>query len=101
MFNFKALAATAAITATSIFVPAAVEARTHCNTIAGYDVCYVDNGAYGSDAIGVFLPNGQRVAFMNVICTGGGGNRWQGDRNTSYISYGDMESLANRWCSNY
>ena len=101
MFNFKALVATAAIAATSIFAPAAVEARTQCHTLAGFDVCYVDNGNYGTDAIGVFLPNGQRVAFMNVICTGGGGNRWEAERNTSYISYGDLEALANRWCSKY
>lgn len=101
MFNFKALVATAAIAATSIFAPAAVEARTHCNTVAGFDVCYIDNGNYGTDKIGVFLPNGQNVAFMSVICTGGGGNRWEADRNRQYISYGDLEALANRWCRNY
>jgi len=101
MFNFKTLLASAAIAVIGLVATEAGYARTSCNTVAGFDVCYVDNGNYGTDAIGVFLPNGQNVAYMNVICTGGGGNRWEADRNRQYISYGDLEALANRWCSNY
>lgn len=106
MFNFKNIAAAAAIaTATLCTVDAVAalgaKANTRCTTLAGYDVCYIDNGNYGADKIGVFLPNGQNVAFMSVICTGGGGNRWEGDRNTSFISYGDMKALADTWCANY
>ena len=103
MKNFfkAAIIATAALCTVDAVAALGAKANTHCTTIAGYDVCYVDNGAYGSDAIGVFLPNGQNVAYMDVICTGRGGNRWEAQRNTNYVSYGDLEALANRWCSNY
>ena len=100
MFNFKALAATALIAATSIFVPAAVEARTTCERLGRYNICRTDNGNYGTDHIGVFIGQ-TNVAFMSVICTGGGGNRWEADRNANYVSYGDLEALANSWCRNY
>ena len=100
MINFKALAATAVIAATSIIAPVAVEAGTRCQSVGRYNVCRTDNGRYGTDYIGVFL-GGTNVAFMSVICTGGGGNRWEGDRNTSFISYGDMKALADTWCANY
>jgi len=71
-----------------------------CTKIAGFDVCYRDNGDYGADRIGVWANN-LNVADITVICTGGGGNRWEGQRDTRYISYGDMEALANRWCRDY
>jgi hypothetical protein len=100
MFNFKALAATALIAATSVIAPVAAEAGTRCERAGAYNICQTDNGHYGTDYIGVFR-GGQNVAFMSVICTGGGGNRWEGERNASYISYNDMQTLANQWCRNY
>lgn len=78
------------------------EARSNCFTVrSGYDVCTIDNGHYGSDSIGIFNRNDRMVAFMKVICTGNGGNRWEGERDTAYISYNDMQSTANWWCANY
>ena len=100
MFNFKALAATAVIATAGFFTPVAVEAQDYCKKIAGFDVCYRDNGNYGADRIAVWANN-YNVADMTVICTGGGGNRWEATRDRNYISYGDLEALANTWCDNY
>ena len=71
-----------------------------CRRVAGFDVCYRDNGNYGADRIAVWTGD-YNVADMTVICTGGGGNRWEATRDAQYVSYGDLEALANRWCRDY
>ena len=100
MFNFKTLLASAAIAVIGLVATEAGYARTTCDQVGRYSICQTDNGDYGTDHIGVYIGQ-TNVAFMNVICTGGGGNRWEGERNSSYVSYDDMQALANNWCRNY
>ena len=80
MFNFKNIATAAIIATASLCTLDAVSAlgakADQCTKIAGYDVCYRDNGDYGADRIGVWAGN-RNVADITVICTGGGGNRWE------------------------
>lgn len=78
------------------------EARTNCFTVpSGYSVCTIDRGDYASDSIGIFNRSDRMVASMTVVCTGGGGNRWSGKRDTSAVSYNEMQTVANWWCANY
>ena len=105
MFNFKALAAAASHrnrwSLCTLDAVSAVEAKAdQCRKVAGFDVCYRDNGNYGADRIAVWT-NDYNVADMTVICTGGGGNRWEATRDAQYVSYGDLEALADRWCRDY
>ena len=99
---FKSIITAVAATAIAVAgnAPAAV-AGTGCVEMRnGWDVCTIDNGHYGTDAIGLFKYN-TMVASMRVICTGNGGNRWSADRNTQYVSYADLKSVAAWWCDNY
>ena len=101
----RTLATVAALAAATIglgFSANKADASTGCQTLRnGYTICTVDNGHYGSDAIGVWTPSDYRVATMNVICTGGGGNRWEANRDSRYVSYNDLSTIANWWCANY
>jgi len=92
--------ATAGLCVADVVTPQKVEARTTCNTVGAYRICRKDNGAYGADFIGVYRA-GNEVAFMKVICTGNGGNRWEGERDGRFVSYNDMDTLAYNWCRNY
>ena len=76
------------------------EARTRCHDINGYDLCTIDNGDYGTDALGVY-HNGNRLLTMNVICTGNGGNRWHANYDTREFTKANLQSLASWWCANY
>ena len=77
-------------------------AATGCRTLpSGWDICTIDRGDYGTDSIGVFNRNDAMVASMRVICTGNGGNRWSGQRDTRFVAYSDMQTIANWWCSGY
>lgn len=81
--------------------PGAV-ASTGCFTLpSGYDVCTINRGHAGTDSIGVWNTSDTMVAHMRVICTGNGGNRWEADRDTRYVSYSDLQNVANWWCRNY
>ena len=59
MFNFKALVATAAIAATSIFAPAAVEARG--------SYCYVNNSGSDVCILGVWRDGGNYKVVKSAI----------------------------------
>ena len=100
---FKSIITAAA--AASICVAAApmgADASTRCRTLpSGWDVCTIDRGHSGSDSIGVFNRADNMVAHMSVVCTGNGGNRWNGNRDTRYVSYSEMQTLANWWCAGY
>ena len=93
-----AAAASIDITGTGI----GARAATGCFTLpSGWDVCTIDRGDYGTDSIGVFNNSDAMIAHMRVICTGNGGNRWSADRDTRYVSYSDLQTVANWWCANY
>ena len=83
-------------------VATGAEAATGCNTLpSGWDICTIDRGDYGTDSIGVFKQNDVMVAQLSVICTGNGGHRWTGERDTRYVAYSDMQAVATWWCANY
>ena len=95
-----ALAGLAAISTTFVGAPEAA-ARFRCADIArGWELCSIDRGHAGTDSVGYFR-NGEMVGYLDVICTGNGGNRWSGNRDTRYVSYQDMQNAANWWCRNY
>ena len=87
------------ITLGSLFAPVGeAQARTQCYDYPqGATVCFKDNGAYSSDVIGIFAADG-RESFMNIVCDGRGGNRWEakGFMTQEYYQY-----VANDWCDDY
>ena len=99
---FKSIMTAVAAAAIAVTGAPGVEASTGCSTLRnGYTICTIDNGNYGTDAIGVWTPSDRKVAHMKVICTGNGGNRWSANRNSAYVSYNDLQAVANWWCANY
>ena len=65
-------------------------------TSNGHTICTVNRGHYGSDTINVYDPAGNHVANMNIVCTGGSGNRWSA---TSTYTKSANTALANWWCN--
>ena len=103
MFKSIITAAAAASIAVAGFATGA-DASTRCRTLPnGWDVCTINNGHYAADSIGAWNQYGNRVLTMSVICTGNGtgGHRWNGSRDTRYVSYSDMQSTADWWCRGY
>ena len=103
MFLSKSVTAiaTAALASATLLIGAASAdaAIRKCSTTSnGHTVCTVDRGAYGSDTINVFDPAGNHVTTMNIVCTGGSGNRWSAT--TSYAKSANLK-LANWWCNGY
>ena len=102
MFNpnfITRIVTTLAILPISLAAPEA-QAATRCHDINGYDLCTIDNGDYGTDALGVY-HNGRRLMTMSVICTGNGGNRWQANYDTNEFTKPQLQSLASWWCKSY
>lgn len=100
MFNKLVGAASALSIAVmgAVSAPAQAYAGDGCYTARnGYYVCRVDNGDYGADWLGAVSPDG-RSTRMNVVCTGGGGNRW---RANGSFSRTENQALASWWCQNY
>ena len=95
----KALAA-AAIAITG-FTAMPAQASSRCHNINGYRLCTVDNGAYGTDHIGVYNSAGQNLLVMNVICTGNSGNRWQSSSARGEFTKPQLQAIANWWCAGY
>ena len=100
MFIKTIAALTACMTIATGFAANPAEARTRCHDINGYDLCTIDNGDYGTDAIGVY-HHGSRLLTMNVICTGNGGNRWHANYDTREFTKSNLQNIANWWCKNY
>ena len=97
--NIKNILLGSFITLGSLFAPVGeAQARTQC-----YDypqevtVCTKDNGDYGSDLIGIYTPDG-RESYMDIICDGSGGNRWQAK---GFMTQGYYQNVANDWCDDY
>ena len=103
MFNpnfITRVVTTLAILPISLGAPQAAEASTRCHNVNGFTVCTTDRGHYGMDTINVYRK-GNNVASMSVVCTGGGGNTWNANRDRSVVSYQDLKTLAGWWCNNY
>jgi hypothetical protein len=100
--NFKALALGSLITIGSIFGGVAeVEASTRCKNMGGgYDMCFQDNGRMGTDMIGIW-KNGVNLTYIEVLCTGNGGNRWKSETVRGTLSKATIQGVANTWCSGY
>lgn len=95
---FKSLLAATIVAGSLVVAPAAHAAGcTHTNT--GWTICSRDNGRMGVDHIGMVGPQGQEGG-MSILCTGGGGNRWQA-RGNAGMTRGHYQSMANHWCRNY
>jgi len=92
-------ASLAAVVLGTVGMPDDASARTRCYTTStAHRICMTDNGHSGSDYITARNSAGTLVTQMSVICTGRGGNRWNG--RSSYPKT-ENQKLANSWCDEY
>ena len=92
-------ASLAAVALGTVGIAEDASARTRCYTTStSHRICTTDNGHSGSDYITAWNSSGTVVSQMSVICTGGGGNRWNA---TSSYSKSENQKLANSWCDAY
>ena len=73
--------------------PAFAGSMTCEKTSTNWDFCYEDSGNLGTDILTLSNPNGDEITKMEVVCTGGGGNRWE--------SYGNFSKEENQWLANH
>jgi len=97
MINFKALAATALVAATTLIAAPSAQARTCFTAPTGGAVC---NTYQGSNRLGDIYTLGYSVGNVNegmtVVCRGARVMDWKSNGNMSQLG---AQRLANYFCS--
>ena len=79
-------------------VPAIAGTMDCSRTSTNWMFCSQDNGDFRPDVLTLTSPDGSDRTRLTVICTGGGGNRWE-----SYGNFSKQENqdVVSHWCEDY